>query len=78
MKFKTFDYTKKDGQTSKRVVMILSETKEYVDAVDFQYLTEDEKEAVKKVQEEYEKKMKPYKDKAFRRFLKSGIIELKE
>lgn len=73
MKIFEFDYKKKNGEKSHRRVMSLHASDGWVDGIDFTKLTEDEKQQIHEIQVEYEKKMKPFMNKAFRRFLKEGM-----
>jgi len=78
MKIFEFDYTKKNGEKSKRKVVSLHSSDGWVDAIDLTKLTEEEQKEVMITQLEYEKKMKPYIEKAFRRFSKNSIVILHE
>ncbi len=73
MKIFDFDYTKKEGSTSRRKAIALHASDGWVDAVDLTKLTESEQEEAMSIQLEYERKMKPFMEKAFRRFHKEGI-----
>lgn len=78
MKTHEFDYTKKDGEQTHRSVMILNEKENYIDAIDFDHLSKLEAARVAEIQEKYEHDMKPFLEKAFRRFSKPGIQNLQE
>lgn len=78
MKIFEFDYTKKNGEKSKRRVISLHSSDGWVDAIDLTKLTEEEQKEVIAVQLEYEKRIKPFAEKAFRRFSKSSIVILHE
>jgi len=78
MKIYEFDYTKKDGEKTHREVMILNEKENYIDALDFGHLSKLEASRVAEIQEKYTQDMKPFVEKAFRRFSKDGITDLKE
>lgn len=76
MKIEEFNYVKKDGEESHRKVMVITNHKDYIDAMDFDKLDENEIEKVKEAQLQYEKNMSPFMKKAFRRFSKEGISDL--
>jgi len=78
MKIFEFDYTKKDGEKSKRKVMILHDSDGWIDTIDLTNLSSEEQEDLKKIQLEYEGKIKPFVEKAFRKFNKSGMTILHE
>ena len=67
-----FKYTKKNKEQRDCDVMILVDSENYIDGIDFTKLTEAEQKEVFKIQLEYEEKLKPYM-KAYRKFLKEGI-----
>ena len=73
-----FTYIKDDGETTSREVVRLQKTKSYVDAVDLGHLSESEAEEFKKVYAEYEEKIAPFIQKAFRRFSKENMKDLTE
>ena len=68
MKIQEFDYTKPNGDESRRKVMTLREFDGYIDAIDFKYLSDEEKELCIKAQNEYEATMRPLIEKSHRRF----------
>ena len=72
MKIKDFTYQKKDGKVDDYSVMILNETETHLGGIDFKKLSEEETTNLKVIQEEYEKKLKPFL-KAFRSFIKENI-----
>jgi two-component SAPR family response regulator len=74
MKTVKFEYRKTSGEVSNRHVMILHEDKNLVEGIDFRYLDEKEYQQAVEAQMQYEEKMKPLLDKAFRRFSKSNMI----
>lgn len=74
MKLKEFTYKKKDGKISDYNLMILNETPDHMMGIDLNKLSEEEVSEIKNIQEEYEKKIKPYM-KAYRNFIKENIIE---
>lgn len=78
MKIKEFNYTKKNGEQTKRVVMPLITRESYEDTIDFSHLTKDEAREVMDIQMQYEIAMAPYKKKAFRRFSVDGMEILRE
>lgn len=73
MKLFDFDYEKKDGSKSQRSVMSLHAADKYVDGIDLTKLSDEEINELKSIQLEYERKLKPFTRKAFRRFLKEGM-----
>lgn len=76
MKIEEFDYTKKTGEQSHRKIMVLNNHKEYVDGLDLDKLTAEEIIAVLEIQEKYENTIKPFVEKAFRRFNKSNMTNV--
>jgi len=74
MKIFEFDYTKKNGDKSHRKVMALHSSDGWVDSVDLSKLSDEEVVQLKLIQLEYEKKMKPFTEKAFRRFIKEEMV----
>ena len=81
MKTLKFKYTKeKDGDLEKtlREALLLNDHEKYVNTLDFGYLTEQEKTEALAIQADYEAKLKPFMDKAFRRFSKDKMEVLKE
>lgn len=74
MKIKDFKY-KKDAEEEKEYnLLVLEEDEKYMSGINFRYLTEEEQEKVKKIQEDYEAALKPYM-KSFRKFLKEKVIK---
>ncbi len=73
MKIFEFNYEKKNGDKSERKVMSLHAADKWVDGIDVAKLTEEEEKELKTIQLDYEKKLKPFVTKAFRRFLKEGM-----
>jgi len=76
MKIEEFNYTKKTGEQGHRKIMVLNNHKEYVDVLDLDKLTEQEIVTVLEIQEQYEYKLKPFVEKAFRRFNKSNMTNV--
>ncbi len=76
MKIEEFDYTKKTGEQSHRKIMVLNNHKEYVDGLDLDKLTAEEIITVLEIQEKYENALKPFVEKAFRRFNKSNMTNV--
>ena len=74
MKFRDFKYQKKNGEVNDYSLMILNETDTHLAGIDFNKLSVEEVEEVKKIQKEYEDKLNPYL-KAFRNFIKENIQE---
>lgn len=74
MKIKDFKY-KKDAEEEKEYnLLVLEEDEKYMSGINLSYLTEEEQEKVKKIQEDYEAALKPYM-KYFRKFLKEKVIK---
>lgn len=73
MKIFEFDYTKKEGEVSHRKVIALHASDGWESALDLTKLSEEEQKEAMAIQLEYEKRMKPFMEKAFRRFLKSNM-----
>jgi len=74
MKIKDFKY-KKDAEEEKEYnLLVLEEDEKYMSGINLSYLTEEEQEKVKKIQEDYEAALKPYM-KSFRKFLKEKVIK---
>ena len=78
MKIKEFNYTKKDGEKTNRLVVVLRSMDTYEDCIDMGHLTEQEQKDVLSIQTDYELKMAPYMKKSFRRFSKDGMEVLNE
>jgi len=74
VKFRDFKYQKKNGEVNDYSLMILNETDTHLAGIDFNKLSVEEVEEVKKIQKEYEDKLNPYL-KAFRNFIKENIQE---
>jgi hypothetical protein len=51
----------------------LHSSDKWVDGIDMSKLTEDEAKQLRAIQLDYEKKLKPFMEKGFRRFLKEGM-----
>ena len=74
-----FDYVKKSNQEkTHRKVFILKDKDTYFDAIDYGHLSPLEIARVEEIQQKYEHDMKPFIEKAFRRFSKEGIDNLTE
>lgn len=76
MRTKSFEYQKNEKEKSVRDIMVLNSNKSYIDGIDFQYLNEEEIEKVKEVQLNYERAIKEFTKKAFRRFSTVKIVEI--
>jgi len=73
MKLRKFDYKKEStGETGARKVLVLQESNELVEGIDLDKLDGWEWKSLEAIQEEYEKKMKPFM-KAYRRFKKENV-----
>lgn len=73
MKIKKFNYN-----DSLRELLVLNEDEKYIQGIDLSKLSQDEKKELEKIIEFYEKKMKPFKEKAYRKFILEKIEELLE
>ena len=76
MKVVEFDYTKKNEEKSHRKILILQEKDSYVDGIDYNYLSLVEAKKVEEIKKKFEEELKPFTEKAFRRFSVSGIENL--
>jgi 2-oxo-4-hydroxy-4-carboxy--5-ureidoimidazoline (OHCU) decarboxylase len=74
MELRGFNYKKKNGEERKVNVMVLNEQQDSIAGIDVTRLTEKEGQEVFNIQKEYEEKLKPFM-KAYRKFLKEGILE---
>jgi len=77
MKILKFDYTKGEEKTDREVIL-LNNTKTYIDSIDLGHLTKDEQQEVKAIYKAYEEKLSPYLEKALRRFSKEKMENLNE
>ena len=72
------NYIKKStGEKTNRSIMILHNTKNYIDTIDLSKLDKDDVKNVLEIQKKYEEKLKPYM-KNFRRFSKDSMEILNE
>lgn len=74
MKIREFTYKKPNGDASKRKVLVLQENTAYVEGIDLTHLTPDEEKLVLEAAEMFTEKIKPYVNKAYRRFNISAIV----
>ena len=51
---RTFNYVKADGAVSKRTVFVMAESSDYIRALDFSYLSEDEQKKVQSALADHE------------------------
>lgn len=78
MKLIEINYTKKStGEKTHRNVMLIHNTKDYIDTIDLSKLDKDEIRKVAKIQKDYETNLKPYMEN-FRRFSKDDMEILNE
>ena len=78
MKLMEIDYTKKStGEKTRRSIMIMHNTKSYIDTIDLSKLTKEDSKKVVEAQKNYEKALKPYMG-SFRRFSKDSMEILNE
>lgn len=77
MKILKFEYNKEDEKTDREVIL-LHNTKTYIDSIDLGHLTEKEREEVKTIYKAYEEKLSPFLEKALRRFSKDKMENLNE
>ena len=75
MEIKKFSYPKKDGSFQDRRVLVVQKYKGFFDSIDLEKLSNEEQEILIKHMEYHEMFMKPYIEKAFRRFSKEKIKE---
>jgi len=73
MKIKDFNYVKKNGDETKPKVLILHEDNTYMQGIDFKKLTDNEIQTVTEIQQNYEDTIKPFINKAYRRYFKDKI-----
>lgn len=73
MKIEGFNYRKKDGEQRTVDLLLLQEDESHIAGIDFTKLSEDEKNKVVAIQQQYEDDLKPFM-KAYRKFLKDGIL----
>ena len=78
MKKKLFDmtYAKKDGELKDYSVFIVNTGPDFIAGFNVSAMTEDEKQSLIDIQEEYETQTQPFM-KHYRKFLNSQIIEVK-
>lgn len=77
MKILRFKYNKGEEKTDREVIL-LNNTKTYIDSIDLGHLTEEERQEVKALYKAYEEKLSPFLDKALRRFSKEKMENLNE
>ena len=77
MKILKFEYNKGEEKTEREVIL-LNNTKTYIDSIDLGHLTEEERQEVKTLYKAYEEKLSPFLDKALRRFSKEKMENLNE
>jgi hypothetical protein len=76
VKIKNFEYKKKkSGEIKKYLLMLLDENESHIGGIDFTKLEQDEIDEVIKIQSEYEKELKPFIEKAYRKYIKENIID---
>jgi hypothetical protein len=78
MKIQDFEYTKADGSISNRKVMVMREGDDFIEAIDFKYLNNEEENELIKIQNEYEAILRPLTEKALRRFKTSRMAKFHE
>ncbi len=72
MKIKSFKYNK-ENETKDYELLILESNEKHISGISLNYLTEEEKNDLKRIQQKYEEDLKPFM-KAFRKFLNEKII----
>lgn len=78
MKIMEMNYTKKTtGEKTKRNVMLVNNTKDYIDTIDLTSLDKDDIKTVMSAQKAYEESLAPFM-KNFRRFSKDSMEILSE
>lgn len=76
MKFKSFTYKKKkDNETKNYLVLITKEDDTHLGGIDLTKLEEKEIQILVDIQKEYESKMKPFIEKAYRMYIKENIVD---
>ncbi len=76
MKFKNFKYTKKkDGETKDYLILTLNERENDFSGIELNQLEDKEIEQLIDIQKDYDIKMKPFVEKAFRKYLKGNVID---
>ena len=71
----TFQYKKSEAEEPKSYnLLILNEDDLSISGISFDYLTPKEQEEVLKIQLDYTEKMKPFVNKAYRKFLKDKMV----
>lgn len=77
MNLMEFDYDK-NGEVTKRETLLLNKNKDYFDTIDFGHLEDHEIEELVRIYTEYEEQISPFMKKAFRRFSRGKMDNLKE
>lgn len=78
MKLKAFHYHKANGEETDPHVLVLNENDNYLEGIDTTKLDPKEHALLLGVQRQYEKRMKPFVTKAYRRYKKDNIKLLSE
>jgi len=73
MRDKVFKYTKEDGTTSDRKILVIRETIDDFEGIDLKEFTPTEQQQLAKLNEEYELALQPFIKKGFRRFKKNRM-----
>lgn len=73
MKIKHFKYKKEEEKEYK--ILLLDSNDKYISGINLLYLTEEEQTQVQKIQTDYEALLKPFTQKAYRKFLVENITE---
>lgn len=72
MKISKFKY-KKEDETKEYELLILESNDKHISGINLDYLNEEEKDVLLKLQKKYEEDLKPFM-KAYRKFLNEKII----
>jgi hypothetical protein len=76
MRFKNFTYKKKkDGETKNYLVLVLHETDTHFEGIDLTKLEEDEIKVLVEIQKEYETQLRPFVQKAYRKYIKENLVD---
>jgi hypothetical protein len=79
MKIKKFNYVKKNGGIPENhLLLVTNDSTEHIEGLDFSKLDQEETLLVAKIQSDYEKKIQPFVKKAYRKFIKANIKDLKD
>ena len=76
MKFKSFTYVKKkDKETKRYLVLLTREDQTHFGGIDLTKLEDEDIKILLDIQKEYETKMKPFVEKAYRLYIKENVVD---